>query len=341
MSAPRILFVLEAGPLASGGHVTRGLALASAFTAQGATCAFLGRAGNLLAALAPDAPRLTAGSDDPHDLAQAIGAERFDALVIDHDGLAEPDHKALGQGRPVLVVDSRADRPLGADMVLDPTPGRRAEEFDPLTPDGARMLLGPTYAPVRAEFTALRPTALGWRGEPVQRLIASMGLADPEAMAVRATELMRQRAGSAGIDVVLGPTGPNLSRLNRIARHDTRLALHVETPHVARLMAEADIAVGDAGASAWERCALGLPSITVMMCEAQRPMAYALAERKASIVVDGGAADFDETVDKALLRLMTDARLRRQLADASSEFCDGQGAARVAEAFLKLVAARR
>ena len=341
MSGPRILFVLEAGPLAAGGHVTRGLALAAAFTAQGGSCAFLGRAGSLLATLAPDIPRLTAGSDDPHDLAQAIGAERFDALVIDHDGLSEPDHKALGQGRPVLVVDTRADRPLGADMVLDPTPGRRAEDFDPLTPDGARMLLGPTYAPVRAEFTALRPTALGWRGEPVQRLVAQVGLADPDAMATSVTELMRQRAGSSGIDVILGPAGSNLSRLNRIARHDGRLSLHVETPHVARLLAEADIGVGDAGASAWERCALGLPSVTVMMHECQRPMAFALAERKASIVVDGTAADFDQTVDRALLRLMTDARLRRALAQASAEFCDGLGAARATDAFLKLIAARR
>jgi UDP-2,4-diacetamido-2,4,6-trideoxy-beta-L-altropyranose hydrolase len=56
--------------------------------------------------------------------------------------------------------------------------------------------------------------------------------------------------------------------------------------------------------------------------------------------VDPAAADFDAAFDRALMRITTDAALRRQLASASAEFCDGQGAPRVAEVFLKLIAAR-
>jgi hypothetical protein len=37
---------------------------------------------------------------------------------------------------------------------------------------------------------------------------------------------------------------------------------------------------------------------------------------------------------------MTDPALRRTLSAASAEVCDGLGAPRVAEAFLKLIAAR-
>jgi UDP-2,4-diacetamido-2,4,6-trideoxy-beta-L-altropyranose hydrolase len=40
------------------------------------------------------------------------------------------------------------------------------------------------------------------------------------------------------------------------------------------------------------------------------------------------------------MRLLTDAALRRRLAEASAAICDGLGAPRVAEAFLKLIAAR-
>ena len=40
------------------------------------------------------------------------------------------------------------------------------------------------------------------------------------------------------------------------------------------------------------------------------------------------------------MRLLRDAELRRQLAGASAEVCDGLGAGRVAEAFLRLITVR-
>ena len=57
-------------------------------------------------------------------------------------------------------------------------------------------------------------------------------------------------------------------------------------------------------------------------------------------MVDAAAPDFDATLDRALMRLLTDAGLRRDLAAKSAEICDGRGAPRAAEAFLALIAAR-
>ena len=48
-----------------------------------------------------------------------------------------------------------------------------------------------------------------------------------------------------------------------------------------------------------------------------------------------------EQVYEEVARLLRDAELRVRLAAASAAICDGLGAARVAEAFLKLIAARR
>jgi UDP-2,4-diacetamido-2,4,6-trideoxy-beta-L-altropyranose hydrolase len=109
---------------------------------------------------------------------------------------------------------------------------------------------------------------------------------------------------------------------------------------MARLTAEADIAVGAAGSSIWERCVLGLPSVMLVLAENQRPAAQALANRGAALMVDAAQPDFDAALDKALMRLLTDARLRRDLARASAAICDGQGGPRVAEAFLRLIGAR-
>jgi UDP-2,4-diacetamido-2,4,6-trideoxy-beta-L-altropyranose hydrolase len=342
MIGPRILFVVDAGPRVGGGHVMRSLTLAHALEAQGCACTFMGppAVSAVLETFAPGATRLSAASTEPRDLAAAIGSEQFEAMVFDHYGLSEREHRAMGQGRPVLVIDDLADRALGADMVLDSGPERKAADYDGLVPEGCRLLLGPNQAPVRPEFAALREAALAWRGEPVQRVLVSLGLTDLGGVTARVVERLRPRVGDAGLDIVLGADAPSLPGLTKIARRDSRLALHVDTPHMARLTAEADIAIGAAGSSTWERCTLGLPSVMVVLAENQKAAAAAMTERGAALVVDPASPAFDAHFDRAVMRLLTDAPLRRQMARASAEICDGQGAARTAEAFLKLIAGR-
>ncbi len=337
MTGPRILFVVDAGPAVGGGHVMRSLTLAQALGAQGATCVFVGppALSGILDAFAPDTPRIGA-----EDLAAAAVREAFDAIVFDHYGLSEPDHRAMAQGRPVLVIDDLADRPLGADLVLDSGPARRAADYMGLTPDSARLLLGPAYAPVRPEFAALREPALAWRGEPVLRILVSMGLTDVGGVTARVVDLLRPRVNDIGIDIVLGGQAPSLPGLRKIARRDPRLMIHVDTPHMARLTAEADLGVGAAGSSTWERCVLGLPTLMVVLAENQRGAARAIAEREAALAVDIQAADFEIAFDRALMRLLRDADLRRRLAASSAEICDGLGAGRVAEALFNLIGGR-
>lgn len=342
MSGPSIVFVVDAGPAVGGGHVMRSLTLAGALEAAGAACRFVSppAAAAILTAFAPETAQIAAASTLPGDLARAVKAERFDAIVFDHYGLSADDHLAIAQGRPALAIDDLADRPLAADLVLDSGPARRAEDYDGLIPEGARLLLGPQYAPVRPEFAALRETALTWRGEPVGRVLVSLGLTDLDGITGRVVERLRPKVSDVGIDVVLGAEAPSLASLSKIARRDTRIALHVDTPHMARLTAEADIGIGAAGSSTWERCTVGLPSLMLVLAENQRAAARTLAERDAALVVDADAPDFDDRFDRALRRMTTDAGLRRQLATASAEICDGLGGPRVAEAFLKLVATR-
>lgn len=337
MTGPRILFVVNAGPAVGGGHLMRSLTLAQALAAQGAACVFVGppAVAELLDAFAPQIPRIAA-----EDLAAAAVREAFDAIVFDHYGLGEPDHRAMAQGRPVLVIDDLADRPLGADIVLDSGPGRKAADYLGLTAETTRLLLGPTYAPVRPEFAALREPALAWRGEPVQRVLVSMGLTDVGGVTARIVDLLRPRIQDIGLDVVLGGQSPSLPGLAKIARRDPRLTLHVDTPHMARLTAEADIGVGAAGSTTWERCVLGLPTLMVVLADNQRAAAQAMADREAALVADLAAPDFEAVFDRALMRLLRDAGVRRHLAANSAAVCDGLGAGRVAEAFLNLIGAR-
>lgn len=343
MSGPSILFVADAGPEVGGGHVMRSLTLAQALAAEGAECRFAAgpAASALLASFAPDMPKVRVSSAAPQDLTQAVAGERFEAVVFDHYGLSASDHEAMAKGRPALVIDDLADRRLTADLVLDSGPARQAQDYDGLVPATARLLLGPHYAPVRPGFVALREAALARRGGPVERVLVSLGLTDLGAITARLADRLRPRIGGAALDVVLGAEAPSLAGLKRVARHDPRLTLHVDSPDMPQLTGQADLAVGAPGSSAWERCVLGLPSLMVVLADNQRAAARALAEREAALVVDVHDPAFDDQFDRLFAKLVRDQDLRARLSQASAEVCDGLGAPRVAEAFLKFIAARR
>lgn len=341
-SDPRILFIADAGPRVGGGHVMRSLTLARALAEKGARCAFAASPAveAILEPFAPDMAREAATSLDPDSLVDTVTGVAFDAVVFDHYGLGRGEHKALADGRPTLVIDDLADRPLGADIVLDSGPDRKPIDYTLLVDEGTRLLLGPDYAPVRARFAALRTQALNRRGGPVERILVALGLTDAGGFTSKVVDKLRPRLGAAKLDIVLGGQAPSLKTLSRIAGHDPRLALHVDTPDMAELMAAADMAVGAAGSTIWEACTLGLPSALVVVAENQRPAALSLQARGAALVIDGGADDFDAVLDRTLVRLAADGPLRTRLASAAAQICDGQGAGRVAEAFMALIAER-
>lgn len=336
---PRILFIANAGPQVGGGHVMRSLSLARALGEHGAECVFLAPpdAAAILDAFAPDMAREDATSLEPDALLDAVTGVRFDAVVFDHYGLGRQEHEAIAHGRPSLVIDDLADRPLGGDLILDSGPARTPADYALLV-DGARLLLGPGYAPLRPEFAALRASAVARRGGPVERVLIALGMTDVGSITSRVVDRLRQRAGQVAFDVVLGSGSPSLPGLRRVAAHDGRLHLHVDAQDMADLILRADIAIGAGGSTAWERCTLGLPSLTIILAENQRAATFALAERDATLAVDAADGDFDKAFDRAAVRLMTDPATRARLTAASLEVCDGLGAARTAEAFLEAIA---
>jgi len=342
MSRPRILFACDAGPQVGGGHVMRSLTLARALAERGAACAFLAPppVAAVLDAFAPETARAPAASTAPGALAQAAAGIEADALVFDHYGLAAAEHRAMARGRPALAIDDLADRPLHADLILDSGPERRAQDYAGLVPSTARLLLGPGFAPVRPDFAALREAALARRSGPVRRVLVSLGLTDLDAVTARVVARLSPLVGEAALDIVLGSAAPSLAPLTRLAATDARLVLHVDTRDMAALTARADVGVGAAGSTTWERCTLGLPSVLLVLAANQRPAATALADLGAALAVDADAPDFAARFDAAARRLLAEEALRTALSARSAQVCDGAGAARTAEAFLAVIAAR-
>ena len=340
----RVLFAPAAGAHIGGGHIMRDLALAQALHARGAASVFaVPPWGERLVerfAETPASAHPLDRSGEPALIALAVEAVHPDVLVLDDYGLEAAATAPLRRpGLSLAVVDDLADRSYACDLLADPGYARAAGDYASRTPQGCEVLAGPRYALLRPGFARSDISPGPDCDRPVQRVFVSFGLSDVGAVAARAVERLRPRAPRARFDVALAGDAASLPRLRALAAADPGLRVHADVRDVARLMREADVAIGAGGSATWERCALGLPSLAVVVADNQRAMIGRLAQAGAVLAVELGAPDFEAQLDTAFDRLCAPAT-RRALVQASSPLCDGHGSVRVADALIRLVRRR-
>lgn len=357
-AGPRVLFRADASHRIGGGHVMRCLALADALALRGASVTFvcaslpddlaerIRRSGHDTRRIHPSAELLeltgdwdgTLLSDEAqlHDASQTVAvarAVRPDWVVIDHYRLDQRWEGALREdAQRVLVVDDLANRSHDCDVLLDQTLGRDAADYDGLLPAGCLTLLGARYALLRPEFPTVRPAALRRRREAtdVDRLLVLLGATDIGGSTSRVVEALLATGATCTIDVVLGSSAPSLEAVRRLSAGAGSVAVHVDSDKVASLMAAADLAVGAAGTSSWERCCVGLPSVTLVLAENQRTVAARLVEAGASL-----GADTPEEAASAAVSLLHDPSRRARMSAAAAAVTSGEGAALVADELLR------
>ena len=105
--------------------------------------------------------------------------------------------------------------------------------------------------------------------------------------------------------------------------------IYVDVQHMAELLATQDLVIGAVGTSAWERCCLGIPSISVVLAENQKPGAIALHKSKGSIVIDQEFSDGHNF--ESAIAFFANARNLIAASKVSADLVDGYGAKRVIE----------
>lgn len=331
---PRALFVCDGSPTVGGGHVMRALTLAGALAERGWRSTFLADPFVEVVLARHDAlgVRRVAGADQAPDtlVRQAAACRGYDAVIVDHFGMSAPHEQALRAVAPLLaVVDDLADRPHDCDLLIDCNLQRTAADYLRLTPSGADLLLGARYAPVRPAFAAAREAALDRRarGAPATRILVSLGLTDVGGVTGQVVDAVLRATAGLRIDVVVGREAPSLPKLLGLEAEGAAITLHsdVDGADMAAMMAQADLAIGAGGSSAWERVVLGLPTLALVLAPNQRPGTEALAAAGAVVALDDLSA-----LPGALARLLADRPARTAISQAAAALCDGLGASRSA-----------
>lgn len=277
---------------------------------------------------------VTPAVDADETRAAIAGDGRARGIVVDHYALGrEWQRKLAADGAKVAAIDDLADRPHAADVLLDQSLGHPPGAYDALVPEHCERLLGPRYALLHPAFAARRAEALARRSNTaaVRRVLLAPGGTDVTNLAGRALEAIAAVALDVTVDVVLGAAAPHLAAVRAAAaRAPERVALHVDCDDMAGLMAGADLAVGSCGMTAWERCALGVPSLAAVDGANQAGNAAGLAAAGAAEVLGPVEAIETDTLARALGELCADAPRLCRMSAAASAVCDGEGARRVA-----------
>ncbi len=362
-----VLFRVDASTQMGTGHVYRCLTLAGALQAAGYRCHFVCRAlpGHLAAFITAQQYEVTllpsrsvpvdpaerqpyqqwlgapwhTDADQTLSVIQRVLGGSVDLLVVDHYGLDARWHQVLrpAAGR-ILVLDDLADRPLDADWVLDQTHGRAPSDYHRwLSRSDTRILAGACYALLRPEFAQWRGTALRRRQAAVEtpRLLITLGGADPENLSARLLASLVQAFdhGTLSVDLVIGASNPHSASLREcVAAMPFETRLHVATPKMAELMVEADLAIGAAGTTSWERCVLGLPTLTLCLADNQREVLANLAQAGAIQSLPLEAVSSPEGLKHAI---ETGLAQRHSMTEAAARITDGLGIKRVMMALLE------
>lgn len=346
MDSVDVLIRVDASLRMGTGHVFRSLVVAGWLRDRGYTVAFASRRlpGNLIdrirahdfpvAELEIAGPRTNTWLEVEIDVELRTMRGLIESLrrkprwiVVDHYALdATWERSVSSMGPRVFVVDDLTNRPHDVDVLLDNIVGP-ADRYDRLVPARTRRFLGPRYAPVRDDFITERLRARARDGS-IRRVLVFYGGVDYTGETPKALRALRAVPGDLQIDVIVGATNPLRSEIVEEVSNDPRARIRLGDGEMAALTAAADVVLGSIGSAMWERCFVGVPSITTTTLDFLEQIGERIAETGASISLGVSTVVTQRAITETLIALQCNPERVVALGKAAFDLCAGYDEAR-------------
>lgn len=338
------------------GHVMRCLTLADELTRQGHECWFIcrehpGHLGDLIVSKGHNLTLLPASTDTPppqnrsasedyaswlcvpwqedaNQTLDAISTLNPDWLVVDHYALDAQWERTLSSAvDKIMVIDDLANRPHECALLLDQNLGRVASDYDGLLPAECKRMIGPRYAMLRPEFAALREQSLSRRKNPeLKRILISLGGVDRTNVTGQVLTALAHSSlpASTELDIIMGASAPYLDEVSQqAAQLPFKATVSVNVQDMAERMCFADLSIGAAGGTSWERGCLGLPAVLVVLAENQVPGAKALEAAGAARMI--GVPALVATIFPSIFAELSNSIWLVRMSKAAANITDGHG----------------
>lgn len=245
---------------------------------------------------------------------------KVDLLIIDHYELDVKWEKLVqSYAEKIMVIDDLANRKHDCDMLLDQNYYENFKtRYDTLVPKSCEKLLGPNYILLRDEFLQIEPRS---RTGIINNVLIFFGGSDPTGETLKVLQAI-QNITTIHIDVVVGASNPYREKIERICHAHSHITFHYQIDYMARLMNKADLAIGAGGAVTWERCVLGLPSLTVTIAENQVESTKLLHSVGATVYIGNSEDVSVKSIEHRVAELMNNPQKMQQISKRSQQIVD-------------------
>lgn len=269
-------------------------------------------------------------AQDANETVKIIAEVKPDWIIVDHYALDEKWCSLIEKTDcKILVIDDLGDRKLTCDLLLDQNLGAIAQKYDGKLPVSCKSLFGPTFALLRSEFREWRECNLERRvNSKIENILVTMGGVDAENYTLKVLKEITKSecANNCAFTVVLGRSYPHTTTLYEfLDTSKLKVTVLSNVKNIAEIMSKSDLCIGAAGSTSWERCCMGLPTITLSIADNQIDIAKELSKRNIAIHsnMNNLLQNFEQFFD------VSGKDLLMALSTTSRQICDGYGTFRV------------
>lgn len=253
-------------------------------------------------------------------------------VIVDHYALGADWEMAVAINGKILAIDDLNDRKHVSDWLLDQTFGKTEEDYSGLVAENTKLLIGTKYALLRDEFSEKRDEAIKKRDAltEIKNILITMGGVDKDNVTSLILKALNNCDEKYNVTVLLGGGNPNLGKIESlVSKLDYPVSILAQRSDVADLMVDADLCIGAAGSTSWERCVLGLPTINIVLATNQETISKNLGDIGVAInfgkLTKGNLPELSSTINS----IANDINKCSSMSFKAFDICDGKGASSV------------
>jgi UDP-2,4-diacetamido-2,4,6-trideoxy-beta-L-altropyranose hydrolase len=261
-----------------------------------------------------------------------------DWLIMDHYDIdISWEYPVRKYAKKFMVIDDLANREHDCDLLLDQNYSRNKNRYNRLVPENCIQLLGPEYAILRPQFQKANKN-LRKRDGGVNRILVFMGGADSKNITSKTLRAIHMLGLSdIAIDVVIGNLNPYHDEIKTHASHMPNTNCHLNIENMAEMMVVADLCIGGCGTATWERCCVGLPTISIILAENQKSISDSLHKEGAIINLGWYYNVTEKNIKEVVEGLIDNPQKMVSMSDKSRMLVDGKGVGRVVDTISSIV----
>lgn len=218
--------------------------------------------------------------EDAYQTIDALNDFSADWIIVDNyqfdiiwEQLIRPHTKYIS------VIDDLANRQHDCDVLLDQNLYKNINDrYKKLVLNDTVMLLGPRFVLLRPEFYKASK-AIANKDGSVRKILVFFGGVDKTCQTEKVIEAISQvNLSNVIINIIVGGGNLSAKKISNMCRKLKNVVIHHQVSNMAEFIANSDFSIGAGGATAWERCFLGLPTATIIVAQNQNEATIVLDE---------------------------------------------------------------